>query len=208
MKKLLLLPGILLLGFLFISSCDLIDEISDTNINPDETVAKEGNTWDVTIPGYSSAKATVTQNEKGIAKIQLQYDGKDYYVTGKISKNKIEDYVYSGGDEGKSFTLCDFEAGVGTKWEYTVGTQKVTREVTHKSTSDDTYVPALGLMIKVSQVTETIPEGTTIAGYTAEVKQIIWTFNHKFGFIRADVQKKDLSWVTVDLYSTNAGSGK
>jgi len=208
MKKLFLLPGIILIGLLFVSSCDLIDEITDANINPDETVAKEGNTWEASATGYPGVKATISQNEKGYAKISVEYDGKDYFVTGKVSKTKIEDFVYSSGDEDKPFTLCDFDAGVGTKWEYTVGTQKVAREVTHKSTSDDTYAPGLGLMVKVSKVTETIPDGLTIMGYPAEAKQIIWTFNHKFGFISAEVQKKDNSWVTVNMTSTNAGSGK
>lgn len=208
MKRLRLLTAAIIAGLLFISSCDLIDEINDANINPDETVAKQGNTWEASATGYPGMKATISENEKGIAKIQVTYDGKDYFIYGKVSKTKIQDFVYSNGDEDKPFTLCDFEAGVGTKWEYTVGTQKVVREVTHKSTEDDTFAPGLGLIVKVTEVTETIPEGLTVMGYPAEAKQIIWSFNHKFGFIRAKVQKKDLSWVTVNMTGTNAGSGK
>jgi hypothetical protein len=160
------------------------------------------------VPGYSGLKATISQNDKGIAKVQVSYEGKDFFLTSRVSKTKIEDFVYSNGDDTKGFTLCDFDAGVGTKWEYTVGTQKVVREVTHKSTDDDTYAPGLGMMVKVSEVTETIPDGLSVMGYPAQVKQIKWSFNHKFGFIRAEVQKNDLSWVTVNMSGTNVGSGK
>jgi hypothetical protein len=208
MKKLGFLAGLMIICLLFSSSCDLIDELSDANINPDETVAKEGNMWSADVAGYTGLKATISQNDKGIAKVQVSYDGKDFFLTSRVSKTKIEDFVYSNGDDTKGFTLCDFDAGVGTKWEYTVGTQKVVREVTHKSTDDDTYAPGLGLMVKVSEVTETIPDGLSVMGYPAQVKQIKWSFNHKFGFIRAEVQKNDLSWVTVNMSGTNVGSGK
>jgi hypothetical protein len=206
MKKLYLLMMMLGAAVLMVSSCDMINDLTEQDINPDETVAKEGNTWSGTASGYPETAITVSQNTKGIATFTLNYNGQDYTVAGKISKTKIEDFVYSGGDEAKSFTLVDFDAKVGDKWEYNIGTQKVVRQVTYKSTTDDYY--ALGLMIKVIQVEETIPEGITVMGYPAQVKKIIWTFNHKFGWIGAEVTKTDNTVVPVYLSYTNAGSGK
>jgi hypothetical protein len=202
MKKLNFILMIAGIAMLMISSCDLIDDVT---LNPDETVAKEGNYWTAQASGYSNTTATVSQNDKGLAKIDFNYDGQDYSITAKVTKTKIEDYVYSGGDEKKGFTLVDFDANVGAKWEYTVGTETVTREVTYKSTEDDYMVYGLGMMIKVVQVEETIPEGVTIGGYTAGAKKILWTFNHKFGWIGAEVTKTDNSVVYVGLNSTNAG---
>jgi hypothetical protein len=206
MKKLNLLLLMLGVAMFTVSSCDLINDLTDNNIDPNETVAKEGNTWSGSASGYPEASITVTQNEKGIATFNLNYNTKDYYVNGKISKTKIEDFVYSGGDASKSFTLVDFDAKVGDKWEYAVGTQKVVRQVTYKSTTDDFY--ALGLMIKVIQVEETIPEGLTVMGYPAQAKKILWTFNHKFGWVGAEVTKTDNTVIPVYLTNTNAGSGK
>lgn len=205
MKKLNLLLIMLGTALFFVSSCDLINELKDKDINPDETVAKEGNTWSGTATGYPEAAITVDQNIKGIATFKLNYNGQDYAVTGRISKTKIEDFVYSGGDASKSFTLVDFDAKVGDKWEYTVGTQKVVRQVTKKSTDDDFY--AMGMLIKVIQVEETIPEGLTIMGYPAQAKKILWTFNHKFGWVGAEVTKTDNTVIPVYLSYTNAGSG-
>jgi hypothetical protein len=198
----LLLTGSALLT---ISSCNLVDELT---LNPDETVAKEGNTWTSQASGYPNTTITVTNNDKGIATFSMTYDGVDYELTGKITKTKIQDFVYSSGDEKKPFTLVDFDAKVGDKWEYKVGTETITREVVSKSTDDDYMCWGLGMMIKVTQVKETIPEGVTVMGYPAEAKQIVWTFNHKFGWVGAEVTKKDNSVVYVGLNSTNCGTGK
>lgn len=206
MKKLNLILMMLATALFMISSCDLVNDLTDQDINPDETIAKEGNTWSGTATGFPEASITVTQNEKGIATFTLKYNGQDYFVNGKISKTKIEDFVYSGGDANKSFTLVDFDAKVGDKWEYAIGTQKVVRQVTYKSTTDDFY--AMGLMIKVIQVEETIPEGISVMGYAAQAKKILWTFNHKFGWVGAEVTKTDNTVIPVYLSSTNAGSGK
>ena len=173
-------------------SCNKIEEWT---LNPDDTVAKEGNYWTAQASGYPTTTVAVSENNKGIAKLSFTYENQDYEIMAKVNKTKIQDFVYSSGDEDKPFTLVDFDAGVGTKWEYKVGTQTVTREVVHKSTDDDYMVFALGLMIKVSQVEETIPDGVTVMGYPAGAKRILWTFNHKFGWIGAEVTKKDNSVV-------------
>jgi hypothetical protein len=202
MKKLNLFYSSVLFSMLLISSCSLFEE----NINPEDTVAKEGNMWQASATGYPEVTATVTQNDEGVATISVNYDGIDYTFKGKVSEKKIEDYVYSNGDESKPFTLCDFDAEVGDTWEYNIGNQTVVREVTYKSTEDDTFLGAMWLMVKVTEVTETIPEGITVAGYPAEARQIVWSFNHKFGFVRAEVMKSDNSTITIGLTDTNIGT--
>ena len=204
MKRLNFLFMLMGTAMFMLSSCDLINSLTEKDINPDETVAKEGNTWSGGANGFPEASITVEQNTKGIATFKLNYNGQDYAVTGKISKTKIEDYVYSGGDESKGFTLVDFDAKVGDKWEYAIGTQKVTRTVTYKSTTDDFY--ALGMLIKVTQVEEVIPDGVSVMGYPAQAKKILWSFNHKFGWVGAEVTKTDNTVITVYLSNTNAGS--
>ncbi len=206
MKKLYFISAILIAGMLLVSSCDMINDVTNKDINPDETVAKEGNMWEGTATGYPGATATVMTNTKGIATINVNYNGQGYAVKAKVSKTKIEDYFYSGGDESKGFTLVDFDGKVGDKWDYTIGTVKVTREITYKSTTDDFY--ALGLLIKVVQVTESVPDGLTVNGQPVIAKQILWTFNHKFGWVGAELTKTDNTVVPVYITNTNAGSGK
>jgi hypothetical protein len=193
------------LFMLLIPSCNMIDELTNKDIDPDQTVAKEGNYWTAQANGYSNTTVSVSQNDKGLARMSFNYNGQDYEITAKVTKTKIQDFVYSGGDQDKPFTLVDFDAEVGTKWEYNVGTQTVTREVTYKSTTDDYMVYGVGMMLKVSQVEETIPDGVSVMGYPAAAKKILWTFNHKYGWVGAEITYKDNSVVYVGLNSTNAG---
>lgn len=190
------------LGLMMVSSCD---KISDLTLNPDETVAKEGNYWITQGSDIPNTTVTVSENKKGVATMSFSYNGEDYAIKAKVTKTKVQDFVYSNGDEDKPFTLVDFDAKVGDKWEYKVGTETVVREVVHKSTDDDYMVWALGMMIKVSQVEETIPEGIMVMGYPTGAKKILWTFNHKFGWIGAEITKRDDTMVYLGLNETNAG---
>ena len=202
MKKLFVLFVLIGMSLLFVSSCNMIDDIT---FDPDETVAKEGNYWTTQGSNIPNTTVTVSENKKGVATMSFNYNGEDYEIKANVTKTKIQDFVYSNGDEDKPFTLVDFDANVGDKWEYKVGTETVVREVVHKSTDDDYLVWALGMMIKVSQVEETIPEGITVMGYPAGAKKILWTFNHKFGWIGAEITKRDDSMVYLGLNDTNAG---
>jgi len=201
MKRLI---KMLFAGFVLtlISSCD---KINDLTLNPDDTVAKEGNYWIAQGSEIPNTTVTVSENKKGVATMSFNYNGQDYEIKAKVTKTKIQDFVYSNGDEDKPFTLVDFDANVGDKWEYNVGTETVVREVVYKSTDDDYLVWGLGMMIKVSQVEETIPDGITVMGYPAGAKKILWTFNHKFGWIGAEVTKKDDTVLYFGLNDTNSG---
>ena len=200
MKKifLIIIAGTLLAA----TSCNLFDK--EDEINPDNTLAKEGNSWTASAVDMPQAEITVTKNENGIANAAVKYDGQTYEIKAKVTESQIYDFVYSDGDESKPFLLCDFDAEEGDKWEYNIGNQKVVREVTHKSTEDDTFLGAFWLMVKVTEVEETVPAGATVMGFqTGEVKKIIWRFNHKFGFVSATVIKSDDSEVNITLDDTN-----
>lgn len=184
-----------------IASCSLFE---DDAIDPEKTLAREGNSWTASATGMPAATITVNKNDKGIARASLTYDGQTYELKAKVTETQIYDFVYSDGDESKPFLLCDFDAEKGDKWEYNIGNQKVTREVTHKSTEDDTFFGAFWLMVKVTEVEETVPAGASVMGFqTGEVKKILWRFNHKFGFISATVIKSDDTEVNITLDDTN-----
>lgn len=200
MKKLIviIIAGTLLTAM----SCSLIED--EDKINPDNTLAKEGNSWTASAVDMPQAEITVTKNDNGIVNAAVKYDGQTYEIKAKVTETQIYDFVYSDGDESKPFLLCDFDANEGDKWEYNIGNQKAVREVTHKSTEDDTFMGAFWLMIKVVEVEETVPPGVSVHGFqTGEVKKIVWQFNHKFGFVSARIIKSDDSEVNITLDDTN-----
>jgi len=202
-------------------ACDLLDADKEET-NPEKTMGKVGNYWSANIPGVGNTSITIEENSGGNVIATIPYGGKEYQIEGKITDNGFYDYVYSNGDKNKPFTLVKFDAKVGDKWEYNVGNQTVTREVVKKSTEDDTYYGFW--LIKTIDVLETIPSGfkfssgvsflksdsdipaSQLKSADTQVKSILWKFNHKFGFISAEITKVDNSVVTIYQNDTNVAS--
>jgi hypothetical protein len=170
--------------------------------DPDKTLGKVGNYWNLKSTGYANSKITIESNSNGVVIGSYTYNGKTYTLEGKITEDGIYDYVYSNGDKNKPFTMVRFDAKVGDKWEFKVGNQTVVRKVVHKSTEDDTFYG--WLMIKTIDVEETIPSGVQVKGAASPFTKILWKFNHKFGFVMATGTKTN--GTVVNLYSddTNA----
>jgi len=200
MKKTFLFAGALLC-VAFFNSCDKQDfdkEVTD----PEKTMGKVGNYWDLSSTGYPDAKITINSNNDGNVVGSYVYNGKTYQLEGKITEKGIYDYVYSNGDKNKPFTLVKFDAVVGDQWEFKVGNQTVVRKVVHKSTTDDTYYGFL--MVKTIDVEETIPSGLQVKGAASPFTKILWKFNHKFGFIMATGTKTNGTTVNLYSFGTNA----
>lgn len=197
MKTKVFLLVILAGGFLV--SCNLINgEVT----NPDKTMGKPGNYWKAGVTGMDEdVTVTIDENKNGNVVASLTFEGKTYDIEGKVTSEGFYDYVYSNGDRKKPFTLVKFDAKVGDKWEFNVGSKKVVREVIKKSTEDDT--PYGFFLVKTIDVEETIPEGIEVKGGMTQVKKIVWKFNHKFGFISATVTKTDNSTYQVYQFDTN-----
>lgn len=198
-------PKSLTFLFLFIFgfwACDWFDFSKKEETDPEKTMGKVGNYWSATVPGVGSAKITISSNDGGDVIGSIPYNGKTYQIEGKVTDNGFYDYVYSNGDHSKPFPLVKFDANVGDKWEFNIGNQTVTREVVKKSTTDDTYYGLL--LIKTIDVLETVPSGVQVKGGPTQVKTILWKFNHKFGFISAEITKLDNTKVTVSQNDTNA----
>ncbi len=200
MKKLIYsLLTLFSLAILF--SCEKdpgMENVSD----PDKTLGKVGNYWNLKSTGYPNSKITIESNSNGVVIGSYTFNGKTYTLEGKITEDGIYDYVYSNGDKNKPFTMVRFDAKVGDKWEFKVGNQTVVRKVVHKSTEDDTFYG--WLMIKTIDVEETIPSGVQVKGAASPFTKILWKFNHKFGFVMATGTKTN--GTVVNLYSdeTNA----
>jgi hypothetical protein len=227
--KNLLLLLMLVVSLIVTISCDILNLGNKEETDPAKTMGKVGNFWSAAVPGMDDAKITIQDNKDGNVIATIPYNGSSYEVEGKITDNGFYDYVYSNGDKSKPFTLVKFDANVGDKWEYKVGNQVVTREVVKKSTTDDTEYNGFWL-IKTIDVLETIPSGfvftagarmlksasvqangnqinsATANSGVSQVKSILWKFNHKFGFIAAEITKTDNSVVKVYQNDTNVAT--
>ncbi|HNQ36604.1 MAG: hypothetical protein KA780_10050 [Prolixibacteraceae bacterium] len=198
-KTIFSLLTIFSLGLLL--SCDKDTGLEDVT-DPDATLGKVGNYWNLKSTGYANSKITISSNTNGEVVGSYTFNGKTYTLEGKITENGIYDFVYSNGDKSKPFTLVKFDARVGDKWEYKVGNQTVVRKVVHKSTEDDTFYGPM--IIKTIDVEETIPEGVQVKGAASPFTKILWKFNHKFGFIMATGTRANGSIVNLYSDDTNA----
>ncbi len=198
-KTIFSLLTIFSLGLLL--SCEKDTGLEDVT-DPDATLGKVGNYWNLKSTGYANSKITISSNTNGEVVGSYTFNGQTYTLEGKITENGIYDFVYSNGDKSKPFTLVKFDAKVGDKWEYKVGNQTVVRKVVHKSTEDDTFYGPM--IIKTIDVEETIPEGVQVKGAASPFAKILWKFNHKFGFIMATGTRANGSIVNLYSDDTNA----
>lgn len=103
-------------------------------------------------------------------------------LMGKITDKGIQDYVYSGGDTDRPFTLVKYNASVGDSYSFTDDEGKTyTRRVVSKSTDDDYELGFL--YIKVLKIEETQEDDPL-------VDKITYYANHKFGLVGMEIEMK------------------
>jgi hypothetical protein len=198
MKRFKTLLAALIMILIGVLACDKTED----EVVVEETIGQVGTYWRMYLDNSAAGEVTINENNAGDIVASFTYDGNVHTVEAKITSNGIYDYVYSNGDKSKPFTLVEFDANVGDKWEYNVGNQKVKREVVRKSVTDD--VEYGFYYVKTIDVEETIPAGTMVNGTASNIKKILWKFNHKFGFIEADITTTD-NTVSKITSLTNAG---
>lgn len=115
-------------------------------------------------------------------------------VKSRITSEGIQDFMYSGGDMSKPFTLVKYSAIVGDKYEFTDNDNvKITRQVVYKSTTDDYDI--VFWKIKVLKVEETKDDPI--------VEKIVYVANHKFGLVGVMVHFKNGAIAKLGLVPSN-----
>ena len=106
----------------------------------------------------------------------------DVTLKGKVTSEGIQDFMYSGGDESKPFTLVKYNAKVGDKYEFTDSDgAKITRNVVYKSTDDEFELGFI--LIKVIKIEEKQNDPL--------INKITYIANHKFGLVGVQLDMKN-----------------
>ncbi|MCX6285967.1 MAG: hypothetical protein NTY96_02500 [Bacteroidetes bacterium] len=198
MKKLLILT--LLITAIIGSSCKKKTDDS-SNAPTVSALAVVGTTWS----SSGNGDLKVSQVSGTDVVVTCTYGSNVLAVSGNMTTAGFADYFYSSGDKSKPYTLVNFDDAVGTQYKFNIGSSQVVRTVLSKSTTDDFYVPALGMYIKTIDVKEDVPAGLTVDGKVTPTKTIYWSLNHKFGVVYAKVIRTDGTVLEFPLTSTNAG---
>jgi len=199
MKKALIL--MLLITALIGTNCKKKSDDSTTPVAPTASaLAKVGTVWTSVTGSLSVVQAT-----GGDVIVRCVQQGDTVSVAGSMTTAGFYDYFYSNGDKTKPFPLVTFSDVVGTTHTFSLGTAQVVRTVTSVSTTDDFYVPALGMYLKVFVVKEDVP-ALTVNGKLTKTKTIYWTLNHKYGVVYARAILTDGTDLEFPLTASNAGA--
>lgn len=135
-----------------------------------------------------SAKRNIVDYYKAKYNARIDTSNKANLWTGvelklKITSEGIQDFVHSGGDESKPFTIMKYSAKIGDKYEFTTKDgEKITRTVTKVHTTEDW---SLGFIeVKTMRVEQETPNDPL-------TKKITYVGNHKFGLVGLIVELKD-----------------
>ncbi len=106
-------------------------------------------------------------------------------IKAKITDKGIQEYINSGGDLKKPFTIVKYDASVNDVYEFTrTDGTKLRRTVMSKSTTDD--FPVGFWYLKVIKVKE-----TTVSGDNPLLDELWYITNHKFGLVGLEGRLKD-----------------
>ncbi len=130
---------------------------------------------------------TIDTNNK--AKMHAEFDLKM-----KVTSEGIQEYMTSGGDMSKPYTIIKYSANVGDKYEFTdPDGVKITRTVVSKSTTDDYYMGFW--LIKVLKIEQTKEDPI--------IDKITYITNHKYGLVGVILQTKNGQVFRLGIFTHN-----
>lgn len=183
----------LLFAFTFLFQCD-----SDSdNENGSVDLGKVGNQWEGTSTGGTPIKAKIISNIDDVVTVQVTLNGEVNEYKVKVTKDELSDFVYSGGDVNKPFTLINFNDNVGKIYEYNFGNIHAQREIVN--IGETYYYDAIGKSVATTAVYEVIPEeiNSTILGYT--IRTIEWYISPIYGIVCVDIYTEDGEYINLEF---------
>lgn len=221
MKRLIYL--LFALATLFVSSCDLIDDLkedeNELNGETDIPLNKTGNTFSTVcyINGtYADVNTSIeiTESTGGIVRMAISADLDSVPELSRFNDLIPEEFKNAQGQinveakakitsegfqdftnvDGSAFTLVKYDGKVGDTYKLKKSDgNTITRTITQKSTEDDFSYGFY--MIK----TITVEQDSRIPG----IEKIVYKFNHKFGLVHVEVVADDGSSVGSLIYPSD-----
>ncbi len=119
----------------------------------------------------------------------------EFDIKMKVTSEGIQEFMSSGGDLSRPYTIVKYSANVGDKYEFTDEDGiKVTRTIVSKSTTDD--YPMGFWMIKVMKIEQTKDDPV--------IDKITYITNHKFGLVGVILQTKNGKTMKLGIIPPNA----
>lgn len=188
------LISLILLSFLFLfSDCKKDKEDSRSVMD----LGTPGNTWTGRFSDGQPMSAKVVSKNNGIITIGATIQRDSIVIKVLITENSISDFVYSGGDESRPFTLVKFDGKVEDTYRFEFGNLEVVRQIVETGHSYD--VPCLGKKVESIGVAEYIPYGLypKINGYTARI--IYWWISPEYGITCIEIDTDEGEFLNFNM---------
>lgn len=182
----------LALFFAFFLGCK-----NDDEDNPDDqtgTFGDVGDTWTAKFDDTHDIRGEIIANDNGLITIEVNLGGDIYTVKARLSSDKVEDFIHSGNDITKPFTMVEWDGEEQDVYTFSMGEVNFARHIFEIETY---YCPALEKSIEMIGVMEYIPDAFNfnLFGYT--VREITWYWHQTYGLVCIDIWMDNGQFFTI-----------
>jgi len=182
---------ILLVLFAFLFGCK--DKEEDTPAEQGK-LGDVGNTWTAKFNDTHDIRGEIISNDNGIITVEINLGGDIYTVKGRLTDDKLEDFMHSGNDITKPFTMVEWGCQVNDVYTFNIEELNFARHVIEIETY---YCQALDRSLEMIGVMEYLPDpiNFNLFGYT--VRQINWYWHQTYGLVCIDIWTDDGHFFTI-----------
>jgi len=181
-KSLLLL--FLALFFAFFLGCKDKEEDDNTPDQPQGELGDVGNTWTAKFNDTHDIKGEIIENDNGLITVEINLGGDIYTVKGRLSSDKLEDFMHSNNDLTKPMTMVEWDAEVDDVYTASIGELYFVRQILE---IESYYVPALEQSLEMIGVYEYIPDAINFNLFGWTVRAITWYWHQTYGLVCIDI---------------------
>lgn len=189
-KSLLLI--FLALFFAFFLGCK--DDDADTSDEPTGKLGDVGNTWTAKFNDTHDIRGEIIANDNGLITVEINLGGDIYTVKGRLTSDKLEDFIHSNNDITKPFTMVEWDAQVNDVYTFSIGELNFARHIIE---IESYYVPALEKSLEMIGVMEYLPDAINFVMFGYTIRQINWYWHQTYGLVCIDIWTDDGQFFTI-----------
>ena len=178
---------------LLLTGCSKKDD-DNNNGNATAVLGEVGNKWSAKINNHDIS-ARILSNNDGLIELEVDMEGEKDTVLIEYKGNRISEFIHSGGDVSKPFTMVEFDADVGDFYSLSLeGGLYFQRDVIEKETY---YIDALGKELPTIGVYEEIPYWLNLQIFGIYIESVIWYWHPDYGLVCVDIYTTDGQFIEV-----------
>jgi hypothetical protein len=178
---------------LILAGCSKKDN-DNTNGNASAVLGEVGNKWSAKINNHNIS-ARIISNNNGMIELEVDMEGEKDTILVEYNGNRVREFVHSGGDITKPFTMVEFDAEVGEMYSLSIeGGLYFQRDIIEKETY---YIDALGKELLTIGVYEEIPYWLDLQIFGISIESIIWYWHPDYGLVCVDIYTTDGQFIEV-----------